>query len=374
MVTLGCLFVSVGIAFWVWVKLRRVFRLARVTVTQDGQPTGELPSVSLCIPARNEMHAMNDCLESALRTDYQKLEIIVLDDGSRDDTLALIKSFAYAGVRFVEGSPLPEGWLGKNHALEGLAQEASGKLLLFADVDTRFSPKSISQAVAYMQQQSADMISILPTRHNPSRMSAIVATMRHFWNLLSHTPAHPAVSSSAWMIKREVLIEKLHGLSDVKLAVRPEKRLAAMVAQFGVYRFVISTPLLGISYEKKLSSQYETATRIYYPDFGLVGVIARVAGLLACLLPFVLFFVFLAVGDFGHTVLFFAATVVVAIVNAWYLSALRATDSVIATISLPFILVREIWLLCYSVFAYVAHRVTWKGRAVRLRGPGSPAN
>ena len=61
---------------------------------------------------------MNDCLERVVASTYPKLEIIVLDDHSQDNTSALIKSFAHKGVRFVEGTKLPEGWLGKNHALQ----------------------------------------------------------------------------------------------------------------------------------------------------------------------------------------------------------------------------------------------------------------
>src|SRR5690606_10627587 len=60
----------------------------------------ELPTVSVCIPARNETNALEDCLRSMLANDYPKLEILVLDDCSQDRTAEVIKSFAHAGVRF----------------------------------------------------------------------------------------------------------------------------------------------------------------------------------------------------------------------------------------------------------------------------------
>src|SRR5688572_18125111 len=91
----------------------------------------DLPSVTVCIPARNEGHALTDCLQRVVASTYERLEIIVLDDVSGDDTSALIKSFASEGVRFVKGSKLPSGWLGKNHALQGLLDEASGTFVLF---------------------------------------------------------------------------------------------------------------------------------------------------------------------------------------------------------------------------------------------------
>jgi hypothetical protein len=49
----------------------------------------------------------------------------VFNDQSGDNTSFLIKSFAHAGVRFIDGSPLPEGWLGKNFAQHHLYRESS---------------------------------------------------------------------------------------------------------------------------------------------------------------------------------------------------------------------------------------------------------
>ena len=90
------------------------------------QNASSLPTVSVCIAARNEVHALSQCLERVLQSDYEKLEVLVLDDSSEDDTPHIIKSFAHAGVRFIAGRDIPAGWLGKNHANQTLALEASG--------------------------------------------------------------------------------------------------------------------------------------------------------------------------------------------------------------------------------------------------------
>src|SRR5690606_8106890 len=101
------------------VRLRQALRrFSSKTTMTKATIIDDMPSVSVCIPARNEAHAMTDCLEHVLRSNYPKIEVIVLDDLSGDKTSSLIKAFAHDGVRFVEGEPLPDGWLGKNHALE----------------------------------------------------------------------------------------------------------------------------------------------------------------------------------------------------------------------------------------------------------------
>src|ERR1700757_357867 len=124
MIILSLLVLTAVIDIFVLMKLQKAFAMFKMSVSAD-QADKDLPTVSVCISARNETHAMTQCLERVVASEYPKLEVIVLDDGSRDDTLLLIKSFAFAGVRFIEGKPLPEGWLGKNYAQSILANEAS---------------------------------------------------------------------------------------------------------------------------------------------------------------------------------------------------------------------------------------------------------
>ncbi len=352
----------------VWVRLRTTFRLFRLPTNSADTTIAEdaLPSVSLCIPARDETHAMTTCLEEALLSRYPKLEIIVLDDGSRDNTSHLIKSFAHSGVRFVEGTRLPVDWLGKNHALEGLLREASGTYILFADVDTRLSQDSISQLVNYALATQADMVSVLPLRHKTDRASAILATLRHFWNIVRHSQTNPAVASNAWMIKRSIMTETFNGFATVATDVRPEKSIAKKVGKDGRYRFVISTPQLGIWYEKKLSSQYETAQRIYYPDFGLTGVLLRAVGLMVVISPYVIMII--ACIQMQLTLATLAGLLILAVsaLNSWYLGVLRTNSSLIASFVLPYILVREMYLLLHSIYLYRRSAVVWKGRPVRL--------
>src|SRR5690606_9393006 len=175
--------------FFAW-RLARAYRQFTVKMNLTSATLlADLPSVSVCIPARNETHAMTECLERVIASNYPKIEIIVLDDSSVDDTSVLIKSFAHSGVRFVEGSPLPDGWLGKNHALEGLLKEASGRYVFFMDVDTKISPFTISQLVAYAASEDATMVSVLPRRNDGWRMSVIWTTLRYFWEIIFHTPA-----------------------------------------------------------------------------------------------------------------------------------------------------------------------------------------
>jgi len=250
----------------VWVSYRLWQAFKRYTIDQGKSPQKSLPSVTVCIPARNEMHALAGCLERVLASDYGKLEIIVFDDSSADDTSILIKSFAHAGVRFIPGPPLPGGWLGKNHAFEVMADEASGSYILFMEVDTFIKPTTISQLVGYMTEKSFDMISVIPGRNDAWRLSVLFGHLRYFWQLVLSSAKHPAAASSLWMIRRSVLMDKIKGFEVFKANVEPESQIAEFLGNS--YQCLVDNDTLGVTYEKKWLSQVETSRRLLYPLFG----------------------------------------------------------------------------------------------------------
>ncbi len=341
----------------------RNFKIKRPLNTSNA--TGDLPSVSVCIPARNEMHAMTQCLERVIASDYPKLEIIVLDDSSADNTSVLIKSFAHAGVRFVEGSPLAEGWLGKNYAYQGLLNEASGTYVFFMDVDTQIAPDTISQLVAYARQENAQMVSVLPRREDAWRASVVFGTLRYFWELIFHRSSAPATAGSAWMINRQTLIEKFNGFNNIKAVIQPESSLSSQLMRDNKYRFLIGTKKLGVAYEKKWRSQIDTSIRLAFPVFynnilsAVIGVIAQ----LVLLVPFAV----LAFGNSGQVVLrLTAASLAVAYIGlfATYLAHIYHRGWWLSAIVWPILVIQEVAILVASVVLYDRHRVNWKGRPV----------
>ncbi|MDO4774055.1 MAG: glycosyltransferase [Candidatus Saccharibacteria bacterium] len=334
------------------------------------QPIEEWPTVSVCIPVRNETHAMTACLERVLASDYPKLEVIVLDDDSTDDTPHLIRAFAHAGVRFVPGKPLPEGWLGKNYALEQLLTEASGRFVLFLDVDTRVAPGTIRQLMARVVADDMAMASVLPQRYDVWRISTWFGTLRQFWELLLDGRGRPGTASSAWVIRRTLLLEELGGLSHWADDVQPERRIATAVARRGKYQLWISTPGLGLHYEKKWRSQIETSTRLLFPRLGgsAWGVMLSAGLLLAVVLPQVMIvasavygwgvigWLSVAVGVMATTVFMLYCRLMWRC--CWWLSWLVA----------PLIAWQELFVLLLSALGHHRGTIQWKGRQISSDG------
>lgn len=60
----------------------------------------EKPLVSICIPSYNHAQYLPDCLESVLAQTYPNIEVIIVDDGSKDDSLEIARSYSdkYPGL------------------------------------------------------------------------------------------------------------------------------------------------------------------------------------------------------------------------------------------------------------------------------------
>src|SRR5258708_23758653 len=133
------LLVTYGILAGSLVLLASTMRHVRTTraprLPEPGISDHDLPTLTVAIPARNETDDLEACLTSLVASNYPKLEILVLDDCSQSRrTPEIIRSYAHAGVRFVEGKSPERNWLAKNQAYQQLFEEANGELLLFAGV------------------------------------------------------------------------------------------------------------------------------------------------------------------------------------------------------------------------------------------------
>lgn len=328
----------------------------------------DLPSVTVCIPARNEQHALTDCLQRVINSGYERLEIIVLDDVSGDDTSALIKSFASEGVRFVKGSQLEGGWLGKNHALQGLLKEASGSYVLFMGVDTVLAPNAVENMVRYAVSHRAAMVSVLPRREDGWRASVVASPLRYLWELLFWRRDRPATASNAWLIRREVLETRFGGFTTLKNVVKPEATIAAELSKTGEYRFLVGTKSFGVAYEKKWRSQLATSVRLLYPslDRRPLLAVAAVLGLLLLLIPAaLLLYALWTPVPLLHAILSGILYGGFALLYGVYVHHVWRHGWLVAALFWPLIVLQEVILIIASGIQYSRRTVKWKGRVIR---------
>ena len=137
-------------------------RLSRSLDDEPAEPPSDAPLVSLVIPARNEARNIRRCAESALASLYPRLEVIVVDDHSTDETAAIAGALASSDsrLRVITPPALPDGWFGKQWACATGAAEARGELLGFMDADTWQAPDLVTRVVNGMRSRSSDLLSV----------------------------------------------------------------------------------------------------------------------------------------------------------------------------------------------------------------------
>lgn len=141
-------------------------RFSRSLGEVSAEPPQEPPLVSLVIPARDEAHNIRRCVESALASSYPRLEVIVVDDHSTDDTAAIASELARedARLRVITPPALPPGWFGKQWACATGAKAARGAVLGFMDADTVQAPDLVPRVVNTMLARNADLLSVAGTQ------------------------------------------------------------------------------------------------------------------------------------------------------------------------------------------------------------------
>jgi glycosyltransferase involved in cell wall biosynthesis len=104
------------------------------------------PAVSILIAAYNEEKSIGATLKNKLDLDYpkDKLEIIVVSDGSTDNTDAIVSEFAGSGVMLMRQDPRAGKTAGLNKAVEA----ARGEILVFSDANSIFETDALRKLVA----------------------------------------------------------------------------------------------------------------------------------------------------------------------------------------------------------------------------------
>ncbi len=127
-------------------------------------PVLDGPPLLVIVPARNEAANIGECVEALGASFYKQIRIRVVDDGSTDETAAIVRAVAARDprVEVVAAGELPAGWLGKNHAVWVGAEGAREEYLLFVDADVRVGPECLGRVIGAAERGRADLVTVMP--------------------------------------------------------------------------------------------------------------------------------------------------------------------------------------------------------------------
>lgn len=221
---IGDVLSAVALVFGVMILVTAAIRLVQVpfalayaykyrALPKDAPPqAGSIftspPSVSVIVPAYNEVVVLENCLRSVVASDYPDVEVICVDDGSKDDTFALMQKLAaeLPGVVAIRQENA-----GKGAALNRGIQASHGDVLLLVDADGVFAPNTITEMIRGFDSEEIGAVCGDDRTVNLDRVQTrFLAMISHVGTGLMRRALHmlgalPVVSGNSGAFRRDVL-------------------------------------------------------------------------------------------------------------------------------------------------------------------------
>jgi cellulose synthase/poly-beta-1,6-N-acetylglucosamine synthase-like glycosyltransferase len=137
----------------------------------------DLPSVTIAIPAHNESDTIIETIRSALELEYpkNKLEIIVIDNASKDDTYKKAISLKDSRLRVFK-----ETKVGKGNALNLALKKARGEIFVSMDADTFATKESLKRMVRYFADPGVMCVTPSMTVRNTKKILEKIQQIEYF--------------------------------------------------------------------------------------------------------------------------------------------------------------------------------------------------
>jgi glycosyl transferase family 2 len=302
----GIVLAVLGSAAWLaaavgWFRgVRRVPVLSEVS--ENMEPLDRYPSVSVVVPARNEEVGVEAALRSILDSHYPgRLEVVAVDDrstGRTGEISARLASQRPGRLRPLRVDRLPEGWLGKNHALQIGAEEAEGDWLLFTDADVRFSASCIGDAIGYAVHEGFDHLTLSPEliSHGVALKSFVGAFVLVFkvtqrpW-LASDPRAREAVGVGSFNLLRREAYMRAGTHRAIRLRPDGDMLLARLLKEAGFSQGVAyGTGSVSVEWHETLAGAVKGLEKSIFPsvEYRLSAILlASLALFLTNVVPFV---------------------------------------------------------------------------------------
>lgn len=113
------------------------------------------PLISIIVPVYNMEKYLEKCIESVIEQTFQDIEIVVVNDGSRDTSLQILRRFAAKDQRIKIVDQVNQGLSGARNS--GIDQ-ATAPYIMFLDGDDWIDPQTCEEAYKAIEKNNADVV------------------------------------------------------------------------------------------------------------------------------------------------------------------------------------------------------------------------
>ena len=135
------------------------------------------PVLSVVIPAYNEENTIEATLKALMAAPLPQLEIIVVDDGSQDNTREILKKNE---KKYIDILILREKNGGKGAALRDGIAKATGEFVVIQDADLEYDPEDLPAVLQPLLDNRADVV------YGSRFMGSAAHRVVYFWHYLAN--------------------------------------------------------------------------------------------------------------------------------------------------------------------------------------------
>lgn len=323
--------------------------------------------ISVIIPMRNEEKNASRIINELLVQDYKNIEIIVVDDGSSDNTWEVLNEFRkYPNFLSYKIKDKPNDWVGKSWALYNGVQLAKGDVLVFIDADVSVKQAGISAIYGEMVRSGAGVVNCFPRQAFESIGETIVAVPLMTWTSVGNLPIafiNQSTSSIIYMSNGQLFMcdrrayEKIGGHESVKSHLNEDSAITKM---FKKNKIKIQVVLGDELVTCRMYDNYREAIKGFGRSFvsslnNIPSFLLLVSfWLILYLLPYILVFYWVD----------FIWVIIGILINRLITSIINRENPLINMILHPIQMLVLIEVSAYSLYLKVFKKIVWKDRPI----------
>ena len=294
-----------GLAFitlYVTVFFLLVFLENRNEVRKEPEPPKVLPKITVLIPAYNEEECIAGTIESVLNAGYPKgkMEIIVINDGSTDNTLKIARKYEKYGVKIIDKKNS-----GKAASLNVALKMAKGELIATLDSDSYAEKGAFQKMLGYFNDEKVGAVTSVMKVHEPKntlqKLQSIEYLVTVFGRKILSFLDSINVTPGPLSIIRKSVFDKIGGydenniLEDQELAMRMQSYHYKIESSMSAVVYTEVPTTLGALIKQRIRWQRGGIRNIlkhHYlvsPKYGDFGVFVMPVAILSILLVFAVF-------------------------------------------------------------------------------------
>jgi cellulose synthase/poly-beta-1,6-N-acetylglucosamine synthase-like glycosyltransferase len=273
---IAALAAAVALVFWLVIVIgifafQRDHRAIRPR-GDDPEATRDV-TVSIVVPAHDEALVIEECLRSLLAQTHRSMEVVVVDDRSRDATGEIARRLAGGDSRLgvVRVDDLPAGWTGKTHALAHGVAAARGEWLLFTDADTIHQPGCLAACLRHAVARRVVLLSGWPAIASRGALAAATDAMCGVvlasWYQRRGAEAgrrFAPFANGQYLLVRRDAFERVGGFDSIKHRLLEDIALAGLMEREGLpFETVLLADVVKVRGYNGLSQSRRAWTRIF---------------------------------------------------------------------------------------------------------------